>query len=444
MKTDPYLTQVVRLEASPIKRQRHYLTGLTGPSFIGVERCYFARQQRTQSVNHFVLGRKLVAGILIGILAHTGAMAAQTTIQRQETDSLWPKLLLLLVGGVLAFLGRLLATHFYPTIRNRWRLWLLRRRPNVQIPPVEVLRGAKLSVGKLTVRYVVLATGTFTKERIRCIYDDRPFRLPSDLERIRMDYLKEWKSRDESGEIRLPYNSPGYKLKEFDVLGREIIDGEEVPFLRLNFGPTDYFTQLVTDLNVGNPTRDRYAALTDCTLQPIPEFSSILGVNLVLVTRDNRLVVTKRNPFVHSGPGKLHCSVAENLLRPTDAGPDQAPDPFRTALRGAQEELGIVLAAENLEFIAFGVEPVLCQYTLTGWCQINATAKELEAIRAFGVPKDKWENQKLIFLPCHLTSIANFIMQDRDHWDSFGLAAIILSLPRMGFSNKEIVEAFSD
>lgn len=398
-----------------------------------------------RSNEYFVRPRKLiVATIVFGVAMDMAVIAAESTPEPSGTNALsWKDVALLIVGVILGFLGNLLATHFYPSLRYRWRRWHLRRKRNGRIPPAGTVNRAKLSVGHLTVSYIVLATGRFASERIRCFYDDRPIPLQADIKRMRNDCVKDLKRRNKLGEANLPYNSPGYKLKEFDVGNREIIDGEEVPVLRFNFGPTDYFTQLVTDLNVGNPVRDKFAESSDCTVRPIPEFSSILGVTLVLVTRDNYLVVTDRNPLLQSGAGKLHCSVAENLLRPTDVGPNQAPDPFRAALRGAQEELGIVLKPEELEFIAFGVEPTLCQYTLIGWAQIDATAKELEELRALAVPKDKWENRGLIFLPCDISSIAKFVLQNEQRWVSFGLAAIIQFLHQIRFTKTEITKAFS-
>ena len=128
-------------------------------------------------------------------------------------------------------------------------------------------------------------------------------------------------------------------MNSFDVGYREIIDGEEVPILRMSFTPVDYFTVRVTDLDIGNPVRERLAGRVDVTKNPVPEFATILGVNIGLVTKDGCFIVTKRSHRVASGAGKYHCSLHEHILRPTDTNGEGVPDPFRTASRAAMEEL---------------------------------------------------------------------------------------------------------
>lgn len=213
--------------------------------------------------------------------------------------------------------------------------------------------------------------------------------------------------------------------------------------MRLTFGPTDYFTQKVTDLNIGHPTRERYARRTDITDRPIPEFASILGVNLNLITKDGYLIVTGPSEEREVAGGTLHTSVGENLLRPIDQGVNNAPDPFRCAFRGAQEELGVELKPGKVEFTAFGVYPRYCQYSLIGWSEIDETQVEIERLYSLGIPKDKWENSKLYFIPCKPEEIANFVVSRWDKWFPIGLAAVVLSLFQQGFSPREVDNAFS-
>jgi len=350
-------------------------------------------------------------------------------------DFLW-----FLAGAVTSFLINLLSEALFPSIRLKYRYWTLRRMAKNKKDQVFV--PMRLSVGGFTVDYIVLASAHYTQGRIRCAYSERLPSLPVELERFKQQFIRDWKKDEASGKDNLPYNSPTYGIKAFDVGYREIIDGEEVSVLRLTCRPTDYFTEKVTDLNFGNPVRDKYAAATDITVQPIAEFASILGVTLNLITRDDYLIVTERSLLVHAGAGKLHCSVAEHLLRPTDMGLNQAPDPFRCAIRGAQEELGVVLKPELVEFTAFGVEPNLCQYTLVGWSRIDESSEEVNELRSLAVPKDKWENRQLLFLRCDPESIANFVIHNKDRWVSYGVTAVILSLFQMGYSKKDVEKAF--
>ncbi len=290
--------------------------------------------------------------------------------------------------------------------------------------------------------WIILQYAPYLPNRVRCTYNDRKIPLMSDFARMKEELTIDVKKRISKGENGVPHNGAMYKLKEFDVAYREIIDGEEVPVLRLLFGPTDYFSQKVTDLSIGNPVRERYARNTDITQRPVPEFSSILGVNLNIITVDGYLVIAERSNQTDVAAGKLHTSVAENMLRPTDAGTNGAPDPFRCAVRGVQEELGLVLNIDNVEFTAFGVQPELCQYSLIGSARVPETRAEVEEIRSQAIPKDKCENRRLIFVPCNPNAIAEFMHENRDRWFAIGQAAVVLSLFQLGYSRQEINQAF--
>jgi len=350
------------------------------------------------------------------------------------------ELLWFVAGAFTGFVLDLLAEALFPTIRLHYRRWALRirgrRLTEVGVSPT------RLSVGGLIIDWILLASARYSQGRIRCSYNDVPMPLPDEFSRMKREFVQDWKRRAALGEPHLPYNSPTYKLEAFDVGYREVIDGEEVPILRLSFRPTDYFTQLVTDFNVGNPLRDSYAKATDITVQPVPQFSTILGVNVNVVTKDGYVIVTEGSQKLPIGAGQLRPSVNENLLRPTDAGADAAPDPFRCALRGAQEELGLVLNPEEVEFTAFGVEPNLCQYSLFGWCQVNETRSEVEELRTLAIPKDKWENRNLLFVPCKPESVARFVFSNKERWLVFGLVAILLSLFQTGYTKSQVEQAF--
>jgi hypothetical protein len=101
---------------------------------------------------------------------------------------------------------------------------------------------------------------------------------------LRSVFIADWEERNQRGETHLPFNFHMYKLLEFDAGFRQMVDGEETLLLRLRFGPTDYFTQIVTDLNTSDPIRNSYAEATNIAERPGPEFASILGVNLSLIS----------------------------------------------------------------------------------------------------------------------------------------------------------------
>jgi hypothetical protein len=335
------------------------------------------------------------------------------------------ELIWFLAGALVGYLGNLASTASYPSV-----LRFVRRtyRKFFKHPPTTPSKPERLSIGGLFIDWIVLARAQYLPDRIKCYYDDRPVPLVPKFARMLKEYTKECKERLKRGDSGVPYNSTIYKLKEFDVGYREIIEGAEVPVLRLTFGPTDYYTQIITDLNVGNSVHERYAAATDITIHPVPEFASILGIGFNVITKDDYLIVSERSTKSYISSGKLHNSIGENLLRPTDAGSNGAPDLYRCALRGAQEELGVVLDIKDMIFTAFGVHPEFCQYSLLGTAYVKETKDEVIALRALAIPKDKWENRQLLFVRFTPDDVARFLISTLDRWHPWGLATVVLSL----------------
>lgn len=327
--------------------------------------------------------------------------------------------------------------------------------PSDSHPPVPVISEDKnvkslfpddtpqtFSVGGQKVNLIILARGDYGPQEVHCFYE-RKKHLPHDLEEMRRNYARNVKAQEAKGILGLPYDSPMYKLREFDVGYRNIIDGEEVPNLRLRFGPTDYFSQIVTDLNVGDPVREKYLASADpITERPVPEFSTILGVNLNIITADNYLVITERSRQAKVAGGRLHTSVGENLLRPKDSGVSYAPDPFLALTRGANEELGILLDKDEIVFRTFTVIPDFCQYSLIATRQISKTHSQVEEIWHSVIPADKWESRRLLYYPHHPDTIAQFVVSTWERWFHVALAAVVLSLLDVGYTWEEVDTAF--
>lgn len=299
-------------------------------------------------------------------------------------------------------------------------------------------------MGDLVISWIALARANYIPGRIICSYRDVEIPLVYEFAQMRHELDRSIEERKLAGAIDLPHDGSLYKLLSLDYGRRELVDDEEVPVLILNFGPTSYFDQIVTDLNIGNPVRERYASAYNVTEKPVKEFSSILGVNLNLITEDNYLIVAERSKRVHVGSGKLAASVGEQLQRPIDADDRGRPDPFFCARRGANEELGLTLAYEDIEFTAFGVHPVRCHYSLIGWCRLKETVGEVDTFRVIRIPKDKWESSNLHFIPHNPEDVARFVYENLDHWDEIGLASVVLSLYQVGdYSHARIERAFS-
>lgn len=302
----------------------------------------------------------------------------------------------------------------------------------------------RLVVGGRMIRWIVLQRARYQRGSIHCSYDPAAVPLAPDLARLLSEYQRDWEERREKrGEVGFPYNAEMYKLKRFQMEYRHRGSrGEEVSELFLEFGPTDYLTQIVTDLNVDDPIRNQYAAAVDLKELPVPEFASGMSVNLSLITSDHFLIATRGSRQAFVAGGSFKASVGENLLRSEDAAPDGAPDPFAAARRGVLEEIGVDLRPEDIAFSAFGVNPHLCQYTLTGTIWLKQTRAEIANIRRKGIPKGKWENSQLYFVPFDLERVARFALHHWERWFPTGLATIVMSLLDAGYSPEAIDAAF--
>ena len=350
------------------------------------------------------------------------------------------------MGTISGFIINLITPPIYDWIKPKVKRLVFKKRTARLDPgyPGEGFVDHKMKLGDIELDFIILQYARYTPQLIECTYNEKKPSINVDIERLRTDFIDDLKRKQKKGEPGLPYNSNTYKLKSFDVSRRKIIDGEEIPYLRMDFGPTDYFQQLVTDLNTTNPTRQRYAQAANLMNKPVEEFASILGMNFNLITSDGYLIITKRSSGVNINGGIYHTSVAENLLRPTDSDAKGAPDLFHCARRGTQEEIGVELDINQIEFTTFGVYPPWCQYKLIGWSQIKESKEEVLEIYKLAIPKDKWENSHLIFVPCKPDAISHFIKStDRRSWYDIGLACVILSLFQVGYKYAEISKAFS-
>lgn len=334
----------------------------------------------------------------------------------------------LLAGGVLGFLLNLASTACYPWFAQNTRRVRRRFVPQVNrvLLPTTADRG--FCIGEVCAEWKLLQWSFYKPGQIVTTHSDLTRELRSDFLQLREDLRVSIEARSASGEVGLPFNGSKYKLDSFDFTRREIVDGDELPILLLNFSNTDYFTQMVTNLNVGNPTRDRLARQADLSIQPVAEFASVVGVNINLITKDDFLIIGEQSSHSAKAGGALRCSIGEGIMRPMDQALHGGPNPYRTAVRGICEELGIEVREQSVEFTAFGADPILCEYHLVGWCKLDQTREEIENLRAGMAGKDKWETHVIHFVPYRPDAIARFIMQNENRWYGPGLAAVMLSL----------------
>ncbi|MBL8165787.1 MAG: toll/interleukin-1 receptor domain-containing protein [Anaerolineae bacterium] len=303
----------------------------------------------------------------------------------------------------------------------------------------------KMFIDGLDIDWIILAHARyrFARNQIVCHYDDREVPLEPYYAQRKDMKIREYEEKAQRGEL-LPFNGDKWSLRKFTIEDHYINNnGDMVPQIVLYTTPTDYYTEEVTDQATIDEVRNYDARNVDVTERPVPQFASIIAVNINVITSDGYLIVAKRSGSSHTTPNTMHTSVAKNPARPTDAGPDGEFDPFRCAIRGIREELGVVVKLEDVEFTTFGVYTALCQYSLIGWTRCQEKASDIYRLWSLRVPNEPWKNRELYFVRHDPHEVADFIykMQSNgNQWFSIGLASVVLSLFQVsvGLSDKEI------
>jgi hypothetical protein len=331
-----------------------------------------------------------------------------------------------LTGVTTFYLANLLWSLSGETTMRRLKRILKIKKHKVPVPT------GMLTIGANVVPWVVCAFGPWKRENIRCSYRSTALRKHPVVEQLYQELKADFEKQARQGKA-VPFNGLGYQLESFDVSGRTV--PEEEPILRLSFRPTDYYHMLVTDhqldvpivINGQNTTlRKEFAANVDLKVRPVPEFATHFGIALMVVTSDSWTFFAERgNTAVDAFT--FFPSVAEGACRPVDQGPAGAVDPYRTAIRGASEELGIELAPEQIEFVSFGANAVLCEYGLIGIAHTSLTVEQVLAARSLGIPKDRWENIALHPVRFDPESIAGFIATHKP-WSPFAVVAAVHAL----------------
>ncbi|MGB9793379.1 MAG: hypothetical protein ACPLTR_12530 [Thermacetogeniaceae bacterium] len=330
------------------------------------------------------------------------------------------------VLGIITSLIADLTWEYLKKNRPKWKRYIKRFRREL-LPPTGFL-----IVGKTAVPWVVCSYGPYSRENIKIHYNPHPLKRPPEIETLYRQKIREVKQREAKGEP-VPFNGLGYQLEKFFVGHRAGL--HEEPVLHLSFRPTDYFTMLVTDNmldepiivdNVKTTLRKRYAERVDLMYSPVPEFATHFGVGIMVITGDNKIIFSERGPTAVDA-FVFFPSVAEGSSRPVDAGPNGGPDPYRTAVRGIAEELGIEVSPDQVKFLSFGANAVLCEYALCGVVHVDQTENEILQIRSLGVPKDKWESQKLHFVEFKPEPVAEFMSKNRP-WSPFAVVCAVHAL----------------
>ncbi|WP_104166079.1 hypothetical protein [Arthrobacter sp. SX1312] len=230
------------------------------------------------------------------------------------------------------------------------------------------------------------------------------------------------------------WNAEKLALRRIEV-SRE--PSRELPMLKLHFARTDYASfqvvasawekRFTTGLEGGELRGEEL-------LDVLPGLSNSFGINLTVETADDQLLLTRRSGKTSGGRNLRHISVNEGMALVDQDLKNGLPDPYRTALRGIAEELGVDLEGEPdiRERITF--HSLVCDVTRYEWAllghvnltQTQWTNASFIHARKFGMGPDDWESSSLEFIPMEKAAVEEALRDDSD-WVGHGYVNLLLS-----------------
>lgn len=317
-------------------------------------------------------------------------------------------------------------------IRSRFGRLAYRFQRKRRVRVAALSDGHATTIGSLTFPWVVVAYGPFRPVDIESHFSPNEPAYPDEIERSFAETSANLAQRRTAGES-VPDDYEGYKLVGFDVASRTAIT--EDPRLILHFTPTRYARMLATELRVDEPLfdrpprtiRERFGGV-DLRTQVVREVATFWGVGLSVVTSDRQLIVAERGRLAEA-PGVLWPAVGEGACRAKDEDPaTRAPDHFKIAQRGMQEELGIPMKREELTWLSLGANSVDLAFGLIGRVDCSFRCEEIEERRSVGASRDAWEATRLHAIEFDPSAVAAFLSAAERPVSPFACIAIVHTL----------------
>jgi hypothetical protein len=153
-----------------------------------------------------------------------------------------------------------------------------------------------------------------------------------------------------------------------------------------------------------------------------PALSNSFGVSATVRTADDKLILTRRSPRTNSGRSALHVSLNEGMDL-VDVDSERRPDPMSTLVRGAFEELGIVIEESSAVIHAVILDVTRYQWGALGHVDLSGTSLTSHYVRqarALGKAKDDWESSELIMVDYTLPDVLARLTQPDTQWVAHG------------------------
>lgn len=277
-----------------------------------------------------------------------------------------------------------------------------------------------------------LSVGTVPQQSPATLVEKLPPRLqPASASELEQKITEK---RKELETVAGAWNAEMLALRKLEV---SRISSLELPVLKLHFAKTDYASFQV----VASEWEKRFTAgleggeLRGEELHDVlPALSNSFGINLTVETADDHLILTRRSGKTAGGRNLRHISVNEGMALADQDPKTGLPDPYRTALRGISEELGVDLEGEPEIRQRITFHSLVCDVTRYEWAllgHVNLTQTEWTNgafihARKLGMGPDDWESNSLEFIPMTRAAVEEALRDDSD-WVGHGYMNLVLS-----------------
>ena len=209
--------------------------------------------------------------------------------------------------------------------------------------------------------------------------------------------------------------------------------------LSIVFSKTTYFHFAALNKCLDEPISGEKHASLRSFLQENPaeleksKLPNPLGVIVSLILEpEMKIVLAKRSTRNFEGSGVMSTPIGGSLsLGSGDVDDSGIPNPFKTVVREAKEEIGIDLSETQITFFGLGRDLLTLKPELLGEVRINLTEKELRQIWQ-NKPIDWWEAEEKIFVDLSPEKLSPYL---KDYnWSAAGWACTLMSMLRQKHS----------
>lgn len=266
-------------------------------------------------------------------------------------------------------------------------------------------------------------------------------KLPKDVAEYKSKVIEE---RVEEAEKKGGMFFDGASVRMTDYGQNTVNSTEDDMGLYLELGDTTFFTHVATGQSLDKKVlKDEYGKPTTIREKYIKDphsFDDYLGNNVgvsttVLSRPDNALVYVRRSDKLGQYPGRYGVGAAGFMSRDQDMV-DGKPNPFRTAQRETNEELGLDTEFGDFKLTGLGRpwDDLHCE--LWGFTEVDATVEKIRSVPK----KHKYEFLKMYDVPFEPKKVMPILKNPSTGWVNAHVASTIDTLLHR-YGADEVLEA---